>query len=78
MRPFRKLRLRIEDLDIEQRELAGMLGICKSTLSLRMNGKSAWTSDEISKMCDVLHIPQGQIGAYFFPDVAEQVKEALI
>lgn len=35
-----------------------------------------WKACEIVKICKVLHIPQEQIGAYFFPAIAKEEKTA--
>ena len=45
-------------------------------MTTRMQGKSAWRADEISRLCEVLEIPQEEVGRYFFPDVAKRERPA--
>ena len=71
-KPFLKLRRLYED--------EGLLsGIPLDTLKGRLNApedKGRWKACEIVKICKVLHIPQEQIGAYFFPAIAKEEKTA--
>ena len=51
-------------------------GMGESTLSTRLNPKpeqknNEWRHYEITAICRELHIPQEQIGEYFFPKVEE-------
>ncbi len=50
--------------DITQAELAKQIGLGKNSLSLKVNGKVRLYTDEVIKICDVLHIT----------DKAEQAK----
>lgn len=69
---YLKLRRLAEDQDIELQELAKQANIGERTLYTRLEatttGKS-WRAFEIAAICKVLHIPQEQIGEYFFPTV---------
>ena len=72
--PYLKLARLIEDEGYEHRELAAMVGIAPGTLSNRLNPKpdrenKEWRYYEITAICKVLHIPQEQIGEYFFPAI---------
>ena len=61
-----------EDEGLEQQELAEMTGINPRTLGKRLGAPEAdgcWLCKEITAICKVLHIPQEQIGEYFFPRV---------
>ena len=56
------------------REFAKLVGMGESTLSTRLNPKpeqknNEWRHYEITAICRELHIPQEQIGEYFFPKV---------
>ena len=56
-----------------------MSDIPLDTLKGRLNApedKGRWKACEIVKICKVLHIPQEQIGAYFFPAIAKEEKTA--
>jgi DNA-binding Xre family transcriptional regulator len=78
-RNFIKLRRLAEDQGLELQELAEQAGIGKRTLHTRLEdadpGKS-WRAAEITALCKVLHIPQEQIGEYFFPAIAKEEKTA--
>lgn len=69
-----KLARLIEDEGFEHREFAKLVGMGESTLSTRLNPKpeqknNEWRHYEITAICRELHIPQEQIGEYFFPKV---------
>ena len=71
-KPFLKLRRRYEDEGLLQQEFAALADIPKDTMRLRINTpeeKSTWRPCEIMKICKAMHIPQEQIGEYFFPAV---------
>lgn len=73
-RNFIKLRRLAEDQGLGIGELAEQAGIGMRTLHTRFENKkpgNSWRSAEIAAVCKVLHIPQEQIGEYFFPEVKE-------
>lgn len=47
-------------------EFAKVLGISKGALSMKLNNKVKFTSQEIMACCDLLHIDKDDIGVYFF------------
>jgi transcriptional regulator with XRE-family HTH domain len=47
-------------------EFAKALGVSKGTLSMKLNNKVKFTTQEILKCCDLLHIDKNDIGVYFF------------
>ncbi len=49
-----------------QAAFAEKIGRSERTVSLKLNGKRAWTQVEISKACEVLDIPVSEINNYFF------------
>ena len=68
-----------EDQGLLQKELSELSDIPLDTLKGRLNApedKGRWKACEIVKICKVLHIPQEQIGAYFFPAIAKEEKTA--
>lgn len=71
-RNYIKLRRLAEDQGFGIKELAEQSGVNERTLHTRLEdadpGKS-WRASEITAVCNVLHIPQEQIGEYFFPKV---------
>ncbi len=75
---FLKLRRLAEDQGIEPDELAAQAGIVPRTLRNRFaasESNGTWRWDEISGICKALHIPQGEIGAYFFPEICTEKQE---
>lgn len=77
-RPFKKIRLRFVELDMNQREAARRSGIPEGTMTDRMTAKHPWHADEILALCKVLNIPHDQIGAFFFEDTPTEKKGASI
>lgn len=63
---YAKLRGRIKELYGSQDNFALALAMDRSTLSLKLSGKSDWTRQEIVKSCGLLHIPIADVSAYFF------------
>ena len=71
-KPYLKLRRLYEDQGLEQEELAVMAGLKPRTLNKRLNApesNGSWRVSEIVAICKAVHIPQEQIGEYFFPCV---------
>ena len=75
--PFWKLRARFRACGYFDGEVAAGLGVSKNTLSPRLRGTSpdGWTEKEICTICEMMEIPQEEIGAYFFPSVEAQGRE---
>lgn len=73
-RPFKKLRLRMVEMDYNQKDLARAAGIVPSTFSLRIRGKQPFNSAQIAAIACVLNIPTSEIGAYFFEETARTKK----
>lgn len=63
---YAKLRGKIKEVYGIQDSFANAIGMDRSTLSLKLNGKSDWTREEIVKSCHVLNIPIVEVPAYFF------------
>ena len=70
-----QLRRRMEDADLQLKDLAAQTGIGYSTLSKKLCADSGdtWIGKEIIAICNVLHIPQEKIGYYFFPEITKEV-----
>ena len=73
-RPFKKLRLRMVEMDYNQKDLARAAGIVPSTFSLRIRGKQPFNSAQIAAIARVLNIPTSEIGAYFFEEPVRKMK----
>lgn len=63
---YAKLRGRIKEMYNSQDNFAAAMEMDRSTLSLKLNGKSDWTRMEIEKSCTLLNIPLVEAHAYFF------------
>ena len=58
-RPFKKLRLRMVELDYNQKDLARAAGIVPSTFSLRIRGKQPFNSAQIAAIAlSLIHISE--------------------
>ena len=68
-RPFKKLRLRMVEMDYNQKDLARAAGIVPSTFSLRIRGKQPFNSAQIAAIARVLNIR-----AYFFEEPGRKMK----
>lgn len=76
---YLKLRRRIEDEGLEQKQLAVLAGIGNRTLNRRLNvpeSQGEWNSKEIVAICRVGGISQEEIGEYFFPCLKKEDKPA--
>ena len=49
-----------------QAAFAVQLGISAATLSAKMNKKREWSTDEMEKTCEILHVPISMIPRLFF------------
>ena len=63
---LKKLRIRILEYYDTQRSLPKHLACRRMYYSYRLQGRTQFRSDEIYKVCQMLDIPQEQIGEYFF------------
>lgn len=72
---LKKLRIRILEYYDTQRSFAEALGMSQNLLSYRLQGRTQFRSDEIYKVCQMLDIPQEQIGEYFFNFAAQKKQE---
>jgi hypothetical protein len=60
------LRERIKARFNNEEAFAMAVGMARPTLSLKLNGKAKFDQGEISRMIELLGIPQGKIHLYFF------------
>lgn len=63
---YSKLLGRFREYGFTQKDAAARIGIRPTTLSLKLNNKAVFTSDEIDAICQLLDIPKEEIGTYFF------------
>lgn len=63
---YSKLLGRMREMGFTQEKLAKAIGINESTLHCKLNNKSYFNAREIDAICAVLHIPNCEIGTYFY------------
>lgn len=63
---YSKLLGRIKEYGFTHERLAEAIGINKGSLSAKFNGKSEFTQSEMDAICELLDIPNEEIGKYFF------------
>lgn len=74
-RPFDRLVRRAEDMGYRQiMDLGALCGLNRTTISSRVNGKTEWRRHDIEVLCQVLEIPQEEIGLYFYPQIGSLKK----
>lgn len=61
-----KLKGKIVEKYGNQTAFAKAFGISENSFSRKMNNKTRFTSDDISKIVEMLDIPIEEIGLYFF------------
>lgn len=74
-RPFKRIRLRMCEMDLNQKETAKLAGIPEGTITARLTGKYPWHADEIAAVAKVLGIHTNDIGAFFFEDAPKEYKK---
>ena len=67
--PHTELRAVIRGHKYRDQDVAEAIGMHTSTFSLKMRGHSVWRGDEIAAICEMLDIPQKDIGKLFFPQI---------
>lgn len=63
---YSKLRGRMAERGVTQAQLAEKIGINKATLSVKLNGRYAFVTDEVLAICKELGIHNDEISEYFF------------
>nr|DAH19545.1 MAG TPA: Protein of unknown function (DUF739) [Caudoviricetes sp.]DAH34172.1 MAG TPA: Protein of unknown function (DUF739) [Caudoviricetes sp.] len=63
---YAKLRGKIREIFGTQEAFAKAIGLSKSGVSMRLNGKVNWTAEEIERSKEALGFSAEEIGTYFF------------
>ncbi len=63
---YAKLRGKIREIFGTQEAFAKAIGLSKSGVSMRLNGKVNWTAEEIERAKEALNFSAEEIGTYFF------------
>lgn len=61
-----KLKGRMRELDLTQKDIASALSITPSTVSLKLSGSRPITLDEAETIAKTLRIEDSQFSVYFF------------
>lgn len=56
----------MKEQGLTQSDVAERAGFNICTLNAKLNGRYAFTTDEVDRICAALSIPQTEIGNYFF------------
>lgn len=65
---YSKLRGKIRECNLTQKQLAEDIGISKATLSAKLNNQFAFTTNEMLAIGERLNIPKNELGDYFFAE----------
>ena len=63
---YKRLRIRMIEMEITQSELARQTGLSAAAMSARMNGKQPFRADEMQAIGQILRIPPEEYHLYFF------------
>ena len=69
---YSKLRGKIREMGITQKQIAEKIGTGESTISAKLNNKCYFYQPEIAKICDILNIADEEVGLYFFAPEVEK------
>lgn len=73
---YKMLKLKIKEVYDTQDAFSAAMGMSKTALNQRLNGKVEWKSPEIAKACDLLHVDLADAHVYFFtPKVQKTILE---
>lgn len=68
---YSKLRGKLAEMSMSQKELAERIGISEGQLSGKLSGKFVFKQSEISRICKTLSLPNDDIGDYFFTEIVD-------
>lgn len=61
-----RIKNRLKELSIRQKDVALELGLRQSSFNLKINNRRPMTLDEAEKIADILKIPDEEFSVYFF------------
>jgi DNA-binding helix-turn-helix protein len=61
-----KIKGKMVEMQITQRDVADKLEIAQSTLNLKINNRRPMNLNEAEKICELLNISANEFGEYFF------------
>lgn len=69
---YRKLKGKIKEVFDTQEAFAKAMGLSYTSVNQKVNDKVEWSSSEIAKACNLLHIPLTEAHIYFFTPKVEK------
>lgn len=66
MMDYSKLLGRMRERRLTQEALADAIGISRTQMNNKLNGRSSFKQSDIKEICCLLDIPLADVGAYFF------------
>ena len=69
---YRKLKGKIKEVFDTQEAFAKAMGLSYTSINQKVNDKVEWSSSEIAKACNLLHIPLTEAHIYFFTPKVEK------
>ena len=74
---YSKLNGRITEIFNSKKKFAKAMKLSERSISLKLNNQRYWKNNEITTACNLLLIPDNQIGDYFFkPEVQDEQRSA--
>lgn len=61
-----KIKGRMRELRLTQVDVANAIGVKPCTINQKLNNARPLNLTEAEKLCEMLHIPTGEFGTYFF------------
>lgn len=69
---YAKLKGRIRECGLTQKQLAAIVGINPATLSIKLRSRGDFNKSEMNAICKALNIAKENIGEYFFADSVQK------
>lgn len=70
---YSKLNGRITEIFNSQKKFAKAMNLSERSISLKLNNQRYWKNNEITTACNLLLIPDNQIGDYFFKQEVQDI-----
>lgn len=67
-----RIKRRMEEVGVSQKDVADGMGLAQSSLSLKINGKRPFFLDEAWKLAEILKVRDEFFSYFFSPDVAQR------
>lgn len=71
---YSKLNGKIVEVFCTKKKFAENMNLSEKSISSKTNNKRSWQQQEISKACELLHIPSDEINSYFFKHCVQDIE----